>query len=174
MNGAPEGQLDFTARLQRIRENTAADRQLLFVGVDEVYAMPRATRRSLQAQKHSLVGRLAGPMTCALALVIGALAFGLGEVARFHLKDLLPLEGLAIRLGLGFAISLVAGLVLMRATPGRLACLALGVALGFVGLRDVVQQFPEGFATVTSDLWVAATLAQGRADSLTDLALVAP
>lgn len=174
MHVASEGQIDFTARLQRIRENSAAGQQLLFVGVDEIYAMPRATRRSLQARKRSLVGRLASPMTWALALAIGALAFGLGEVARFHLQDLLPADGLAIRLGLGFAISLVAGLVVMRATPGRLACLALGVALGFVGLRDAVKQFPEGFATVTSDLWVAATLAQGQADSLTDLALVAP
>lgn len=164
MDALTESQQDFAARLQRIAANSAGAQQLVYVGADEVYAVPRGQRRARVSAGRRLLGRLMRPLGLVLAFVIGMAGYAAAAVALFHLRGLAePMGGLVwelgTQLGTGLAMALGVGVVLQGLRGKLLATQALGVGGGALVLPTAVQLWPAIFESLTSASWVARVAA---------------
>ena len=150
---------EFAARVARIEQNIASARQLLFVGVDEVYSMPRRDRNPKVSRGRVLLGKLMSPLTFVAALAMGALAHGAGQVLRYHVQGLADLNAnpdvdMMVQTALGLAIALVAGLALGMSSKIATALKAVGVLGGVLFFHNAVHLWPQRFVPLTSEEWV--------------------
>lgn len=160
MDARTESQQDFAARLQRIAANSAGEQQLVYVGVDEVYAVPRGQRQARVSAARRLVGRLMRPLGLVLAFLIGMAGYAAAAVLLFQIRGLdQPVGGLVwelgTQLGTGLAMALGVGVVLQGLRGKLLATQALGVGGGALVLPTAVQLWPAVFESLTSASWVA-------------------
>jgi hypothetical protein len=150
---------DFAARVARIERQSAASIQLLYVGLDEVHAMPRGNRKLRQSRGQVLVGNLLYPLSMVAAVVLGAVSHMIGQVVRFHVSGLPDLKanpdietlaqiilGIVISMGLGYALALN--------SKAFLSLKSAGVVVGVLFGHNAVHLAPQAFAAVTSQMWV--------------------
>jgi len=159
MDALSVNHLDFAARLQRIGANAAQAQQLLFVGVDEVYSVPRASRVARLSRSGRLARALLGPACMVLSLALGIGGYCLTEIASFHLQETHLAQGPALRIGLGLILATALGWLFLGARRSLLALQATGVVIGFLALQDIVRLAPAEFAQLTSETWVSQVLA---------------
>ncbi len=166
-----QSQLEFSERISRIAKHANSGKQLLFVGVDEVYAMPRRDRKAKRSTIGTMVGNILSPFVMIAALSLGALSQAIGQVARFHVLGLLDLNAnpdvdMAVQFILGMGISMLLGYVLLLNSRGLTVVKALGVCIGVLGYHNAVHLWPQEFAKVTSDLWVNQILSHTQMYSI--------
>ena len=159
MNAVTQNHIDFAARLARIDQYVAQSTQMLFVGVDEAYVMPRRDRKPRVSWGRALVGSVMQPFGQAAAIAIGAVAHGLGQVLRFHVQGLpeTPMNpdlDMAVQVAVGFGLAFVLGYVLQVRARAMPAFLLVGVVVGLLFGHNAVQQWPNRFAAMTSDAWI--------------------
>ena len=171
MNTISQGHSEFAARIARIESGAATYRQLLFVGMDEVYQVPLRVRKIRESSAKALVRNAIYPVSLVLALVLGAVSQGLGQIARYHIQGLPDLNAnpdieMAVQVVLGFAIAMVLG-YLMGLRSNQLATLKIiGVVLGILLFHNAVHAYPELFAIPTSKIWVNQIVANTLAHSI--------
>ncbi len=159
MNAATQNHMDFAARLARIDLGVAQSTQMLFVGTDESYVMPRRDRKPRVSRGRALVGSVMQPFWQATAIAVGAVAHGLGQVLRFHVQGLPeaamnPDLDMAVQVAVGFGLAFSLGYVLQLKARAMAAFLLAGVVAGLLFGHNAVHLWPNRFAAMTSDTWV--------------------
>jgi hypothetical protein len=159
LDAVSQNHTEFAARLARIEKNISSARQLLFVGVDEVYSMPRRDRKPRVSRGRALLGRLLSPLGYVAALAVGAVAHGVGQVLRFHVQGLADLNAnpdvdMMVQTVLGLAIALVAGFALGMKSKIATTLKAVGVLCGVLFFHNAVHMWPQRFVALTSEEWV--------------------
>ena len=171
MNAISQGHSEFAARIARIESGAATHRQLLFVGMDEVYHLPLRVRKIRESPAKALVRNAIYPVSLALALVLGAVSHGLGQVARYHIPGLPNLDAnpdieMVVQVVLGVAIAMVLGSLLGLRSNQLTTLKSIGVVLGVLLFHNAVHAYPEFFATLTSKIWVNQIVTHTYAHSI--------
>ena len=171
MDAISQNHLEFAARLARIEKSVASARQLLFVGVDEVYWMPRRDRRARPSRGRAFLGNLLYPVSLVAAVALGALSHGLGQVVRFHVQGMPdraanPDIEMLVQIILGIVLSMVLGLALGLNSKAFTALKSVGVVLGLLLFHNAVHLWPRPFAQVTSEIWVNQIVSHTKVYSL--------
>ena len=166
-----QGQAEFAERIARINSGAAASKQLLFVGVDEVYKMPLRVRVIKERGVVVLFRNAMYPISLFMAVGLGAVSQGLGQIARYHMTGAAamiynPDVEMLVQAIVGFAIAMVIGAFIgLRSntfTPLKLA----GSVLGVMFLHNAVHMFPAFFAMLASKLWVSQIVSHTTAHSV--------
>ena len=171
MNALTPNHSDFLARAARVENNIAGTRQLLWVGVDEVYAVPRRARKARVSGFRALVQNAAYPVSILAAVVLGAVSHGIGQIARYHVQGLAnqaanpDIETLA-QVILGIVIAMVLGYVFGLHSKSFTTLKSTGVVIGMLFLHNAVHLYPKGFAVLTSPMWVNQVVSQTEAHSM--------
>lgn len=171
MTAISQNHLEFAARLARIEQNIAGSRQLLFVGVDEVYSLKRRDRKPKPSRGRVVFGNLWHPVSLVLPVALGILSHGIGQVLRFHVQGMQaaaanPDVEMLVQIVLGFAIVTVLGYVLRSHNRAVTTLKSAGVVLGLLFFHNAVHLWPLAFAKVTSALWVNDIVADTKPYSL--------
>lgn len=159
MDAVSQNHLDFVARVARVKRNLASSEQLLFVGVDEVYSMPRRERKASTSRGRAMFGNLIYPMSMVAAVLLGAVSHGLGQVARFHIQGMPDLKAnpdieMLVQTVLGILILMVLGFVLGLNSKTFTTLKSVGVVVGLLTFHNAVHLWPRLFAVLTSEIWV--------------------
>jgi hypothetical protein len=159
MDAMTENHLDFAARIARIEKGVSSATQLLYVGVDEVYAMPRRDRRPKPSQGKVLITNVLYPVSLVAAVILGAVSHGIGQVARFYVSGVPDLKAnpdveMLVQIILGVAISMVLGFALGLNSRAFTTLKSIGVICGMLFFHNAVHIWPRHFAALTSELWV--------------------
>lgn len=159
LDALSQNHLEFSERISRIAKHASSGKQLLFVGTDEVYAMPRRDRKAKASKIKTAVINILYPFLVAAAVSLGALSHAIGQVARFHVQGLPVLNAspdieMAVQFALGIGISMLLGYVLLLNSKAMTMFKAVGVCIGVLGYHNAVHLWPQEFAKVTSQLWV--------------------
>jgi hypothetical protein len=171
MNAISQNHSDFAARVARIERQSAASVQLLFVGVDEVYAMPRGNRKPKASRGQRFLGNLLYPVSMVSAVVLGAVSHMAGQVMRFHVQGLPDLNAnpdieMLLQICLGIAISMVLGYALGFSSRTFLSLKSAGVVVGVLFGHNAVHLVPKLFAALTSEMWVNLVIRTTEARSM--------
>ncbi len=171
MQAISQNHREFAARIARIESGVAASKQLLFVGMDEVYHVPLRARKVKNSAIRALFGNALYPVSLVLALTLGTASHGIGQIIRYQIQGLPDLKAnpdleMAVQVVLGFAIAAVLG-YLMGLRSNQLAALkAAGVVIGLLFFHNAVRAYPEFFASLTSKVWVNQIVARTQAYSI--------
>jgi hypothetical protein len=171
MEISTENHLDFAARVRRIEDMRASARQILFVGADEVYSVPRRDKTTNTAPRRAALGLITYPFSVLLAVGLGLGAHGMGQIARFHVVGLpdptwsAEAEMLS-QVVVGMVVAMVLGWVLHLTSHVHVTLKALGVVLGVLFFHNAVHLWPEAFAAATSEVWLQDVLAHSTPQSL--------
>jgi len=171
MEAISQNHQDFAARIARIEKSMAASTQMLFVGVDEAYVMPRRERRVVPSGAAALFGNLMYPVSLVAAVALGAVSHSVGQVLRFHVQGLPdrstnPDIETLVQIILGIAISIALGYVLRLSSRAFTTLKSGGVVLGVLFGHNAVHLWPHLFAGVTSEMWVNQMITQTEFYSL--------
>lgn len=171
MDAISQNHLDFATRVQRIERQSAASIQLLFVGVDEVHALPRGTRKPRPSRGQVVVGNILYPLSMATAVVLGAVSHMVGQVVRFQLQGLPDLNAnpdieTLVQIILGIVISMGLGYALGLNSKAFLSLKSAGVVVGVLFGHNAVHAMPRVFAAVTSEMWVNQVVSTTEARSM--------
>ena len=155
MNAISQNHSDFVARVARIERQSAASVQLLYVGVDEVYAMPRGNRKPKATRGQLFLGNLLYPVSIVGAVVLGAVSHMVGQVIRFHVQGLPDLKAnpdieTLVQICIGIVISMVLGYALGLGSKALLSLKSAGVVVGVLFGHNAVHLIPKLFAALTS------------------------
>ena len=171
MHATPDTHYDFSLRLKRIEASAKARTQRLFVGEDESYLVPRRTFVVQQSGMAGMLGNAAYPISMVLAVLLGIAAHASGMVMRFYVQGLInwkanPDLEMLEQLVLGYALAMVFGYLLGLRSSTLTPLKSLGAALGVLFFHNAVHLYPQGFARLTSELWVSQMLAHTHAHSM--------
>ena len=171
LSGISSNHVDFAARLARVEENIASARQLLWVGVDEVYSMPRRARKVRVTGLRGLVQNAIYPLSMMAAVVLGAVSHGIGQIARFHVQGLPDLHGnpdieTLGQVTLGIVISMALGYVFKLQSKSFMTLKSAGAVIGMLFMHNAVHLYPKAFAVMTSAMWVNQVVSQTRPHSM--------
>ena len=171
MNALTPNHSDFRARAARVENNIAGACQLLWVGVDEVYAVPRRERKARITAFRALVQNAVYPASILAAVVLGAVSHAIGQIARYHVQGLSnqaanpDIETLA-QVILGIVIAMALGFVFRLHSKSFTTLKSTGVLIGVLFLHNAVHLYPKGFAVLTSPMWVNQVVTQTEAHSM--------
>ncbi len=159
MQAISQNHSDFAARLARIERNIASSTQLLFVGVDEVYQMPRRDRKPKPSRGMVLIGNILYPVSMTAAVALGAVSHAVGQVARYHVQGMPNLKAnpdveSLVQIVVGIVISMLLGYFLGLNSRAFTTLKSTGVVLGALFIHNAVHLYPKFFAMVTSEIWV--------------------
>lgn len=162
---------DFAARVGRVERNIAEARQLLWVGVDEVYAMPRRERKPRVSGFRAVVQNALYPVSIVAAVVLGAVSHGIGQVLRYHVQGLPdpkanPDIETLVQVILGIVISICLGYVCRLQSKSFMTLKSTGVVLGVLFFHNAVHLAPQAFAAVTSPMWANQVVSHTQAHSM--------
>ena len=167
MNAISQGHPDFAARLARIEQNIAEARQLLWVGVDEVYSLPRRERKPRVSGFRAALQNAMYPLSIVAAVMLGAVSHAIGQVARYHVQGMPDLNAnpdietfVQIILGIGIAIAL--GYMFWLHSKSFMTLKSAGVVVGVLFLHNAVHLYPKLFAAVTSPMWVNQVVSDAK------------
>ena len=171
MNAISQNHSDFVARVARIERQSAASVQLLYVGVDEVYAMPRGKREPRRSRGQLFMANLLYPVSMVLAVALGAVSHTVGQVARFHAQGLPDLKAnpdieMLVQIILGLAITMVLGSALGLSSKAFLTLKSAGVVAGVLFGHNAVHLYPKAFAALTSEMWVNLVVTRTEVHSM--------
>lgn len=167
MNAISQNHMDFAARVARIETAIANSTQMLFVGVDEAYVMPRRDRKVKRSPSRAFIGNLLYPVSLVAAVVLGAVAHGLGQVVRFHVQGLPDLHAnpdieTLVQIILGIVIAMVIGTALGLNAKAFMTLKSVGVVVGVLFGHNAVHLWPKLFAALTSEMWVSQVVTQSK------------
>lgn len=171
LSGISANHADFAARAARVEKNIAGARQLLWVGLDEVYSLPRRERKPRVTGLRAVVQNALYPFSMVAAVVLGFVSHGIGQVARYHVQGLpdlnanLDIESL-VQMILGIMIAMALGYVFRLQSKSFMTLKSTGVILGVLLFHNAVHLFPEAFSAVTSPMWVNQIVSHTQAHSL--------
>ena len=159
MTTLSQNNLDFAARVARIESGAAASKQLLFVGVDEVYKVPLRVRKGKKSGIAALIETAMYPVSMVLAVAIGAVSHGIGQIVRFQVQGMPDLKAnpdieMTVQLVLGICIAMVLGYLVGLRSNTLTTLKSAGSALGVLFFHNAVHMYPHVFAVMTSTLWV--------------------
>ena len=159
MDANYDGHHIFAQRVARINAAASSAKQLLFVGVDEVYSVPIKPRQVAASPIRALLGNLMYPVSLVMAVAVGVVSHGIGMVIRYQVQGLPDLNGnpdieMVEQIVLGFSIAMVLGYVLGLRSNSLTSLKSAGAALGVLFFHNAVHMFPQVFAMLTSELWV--------------------
>ena len=171
MNTISQGHSEFAARIARIESGAATYRQLLFVGMDEVYQVPLRVRKIRESSAIAVFRTLIHPVSMAMALALGAVSHGLGQVARYHIQGMPDLNAnpdveMLVQIVIGFSIAMVLGSLVGLRSGSLTPLTSTGAALGVPFFHNAVHLFPELFAIPTSKIWVNQIVSHTEAPSI--------
>lgn len=171
MNAISPNHADFLARAARVENNIAGARQLLWVGMDEVYSMPRRERKVRVTGFRAFVRNAMYPVSMVAAVVLGAVSHCIGQITRFHVQGLPDLKAnpdieMLIQVILGIVISMALGYMFRLHSKGFTTLKSTGAVIGVLFLHNAVHQFPQMFAQATSALWVNQMISHTQAHSM--------
>ncbi|MBC7479814.1 MAG: hypothetical protein H7317_17270 [Pseudorhodobacter sp.] len=150
---------DFAARVARIEKNTAEARQLLFVGVDEVYSLPLRARKAHVSGLRAVLTNALYPASMVAAVVLGVVSHGIGQILRYHAQGLPELKAnpdieMLGQVILGIVIAVALGYVFRLQARSLMTLKSAGVVIGVLFLHNAVHLYPRLFAQMTSAVWV--------------------
>lgn len=155
-------QNEYHARLERVKLGGAHTKHTIFVGMDDSFTYHRsvAPKRSKATEFRQNAGH---PISLALALLTGMLAYFLGRYVRFKLlATLLPSMNIDLDVGINAGLGVVATIVLSRlfklCSRQQYSLQALGILVMTLGFHNLVHETPELFNAVFSPLWVNEVL----------------
>ena len=162
---------DFVARAARVEKNVTEARQLLWVGVDEVYSMPKRERKAQITGLRAVLTNAMYPVSMVAAVVLGAASHCIGQIARFHAQGLPNLNanpdietlGQVI---LGIVIALALGYVFGLHSKTFTTLKSTGVVIGVLFMHNAVHLYPRVFAAATSGLWVNQVVSHTQPHSM--------
>lgn len=162
---------DFAARVARVKTNTAEARQLLFVGVDEIYSMPRRERKAYVSGFRAVLRNAMYPVSMVAAVLLGVASHCIGQIARYHVQGLPDLKanpdietlGQVI---LGIVISIALGYVFRLQSKSFATLKSTGAVIGVLFMHNAVHLYPKAFAVVTSGLWVNQVVSHTQPHSM--------
>lgn len=171
MNAISQNHSDFADRVARIEQQSAASVQLLFVGVDEVYVMPRGNRKPRASRGQLVFGNLLYPLSIVSAVILGAVSHMIGQVMRFHIQGLPDLKAnpdieTLVQICVGIAISVVLGYGMGLGSKAFLSLKSAGVVMGVLFGHNAVHLVPRFFAALTSEMWVNLVVRTTNAGSM--------
>ena len=171
MDAASENHLDFAERVKRIEKMRASAQQLLWVGVDEVYAMPCRSRTPKRSRGRTILANLMYPLSMVVAVALGTLSHAIGQVARFHVQGMPdpsanPDVEMLVQIVVGVVISIVLGFFLKLNNHTFTTLKSVGVVLGLLFFHNAVHLWPKAFASATSVLWVNDIVTHTKPGSL--------
>jgi hypothetical protein len=159
MSGISANHADFAARAARVEQNIAGAKQLLWVGVDEVYAMPRRERKAQVTGFRAFVSNAVYPVSMVAAVVLGMVSHAIGQIARYHVQGLPDLNAnpdieTLVQVILGIVIAMALGYVFRLQSRNFMTLKSTGAVIGVLFMHNAVHLYPAGFAAVTSPMWV--------------------
>lgn len=162
---------DFAARLARVEKNITDARQLLFVGVDEVYSMPRRERKAKVSGLRAVLNNALYPTSMLAAVLLGVVSHCIGQIARYHVQGLPDLNanpdietlGQVI---LGIVISMMLGYVFGLQSKTFTTLKSTGAVIGVLFMHNAVHLYPKAFAAATSGLWVNQMISHTQPHSM--------
>lgn len=162
---------DFAARAARVQKNIDGARQLLWVGVDEVYSMPRRERKVRVTGLRAFVGNALYPVSMVAAVVLGAVSHAIGQVARFHVAGMPDQKAnpdieTLIQIILGIGIAMALGYVFRLQSKSFTTLKSTGAVLGVLFMHNAVHLYPKAFAAVTSPMWVNQVVSHTQPHSM--------
>ena len=171
MQAISQNHLEFAARIARIESGVAASKQLLFVGIDEVYHVPLRVRKVKQSGLKALLRNVMYPVSLVLAVTLGAVAHGLGQIARYQIQGLPDLNAnpdieMVVQVVLGFAIALVLGYLTGLRSKQLATLKSVGVVIGLLFFHNAVHAYPDFFGILASKIWVNQIVAHTQAHSI--------
>ena len=171
MQAISQNHREFAARIARIESGVAASKQLLFVGIDEVYHVRLRVRKVKQSGVMVLFRNVMYPVSLVVAVALGAVSHGLGQIARYHFQGMPDLNAnpdieTVVQAVLGFAIAMVLGYLTGLRSNQLTTLKSIGVVLGVLFFHNAVHAYPELFAIPTSKIWVNQIVANTLAHSI--------
>ena len=171
MDATSQNHLDFAARVARIQSNIAGAQQLLFVGADEVYSMPRRDRKPKVSRLRALMGKLLYPVSIVVAVALGIAAHGVGQVARFYVQGLPDLKAnpdteMLVQMIVGIVVSMFLGFAFGLNTKAFTTLKSVGVVIGILIFHNFVHLWPQQFAALTSEQWVDQVVSTTNGSSI--------
>jgi hypothetical protein len=159
LSGVSANHADFAARIARVEKNIAGAKQLLWVGMDEVYAMPRRERKPRATGARAAFLNAMYPLSMVAAVALGAVSHGLGQVARYHVQGMPdpkanPDIETLVQVILGIVISIALGYVFRLQSKSFMTLKSTGVVFGVLFFHNAVHLYPKAFSVVTSPMWV--------------------
>ena len=164
-------QSDFAARVARIEKNISGARQLLFVGVDEVYSMPRRERKMRVSGFRAVLNNALYPVSMVAAVVLGVVSHCIGQIARYHVQGLPDLKAnpdieTLGQVLLGIVISIGLGYVFRLQSRSYTTLKSAGAVIGVLFMHNAVHLYPKAFAVMTSALWVNQVVSHTQPHSM--------
>lgn len=171
MDVSTDNLLDFAARVQRIEAMRASAQQLIHVGADEAYLMPRRDKRAVPSSGRVLLTNLMYPVSMVMAVAMGVAGHAAGQIARFHLQGMQdpganPDVEMLVQIAVGLGLSMAFGYVLQLKGHTFTTLKSLGVVIGLLFFHNAVHLWPKVFAGLTSEIWVNQILSQTKPYSL--------
>ncbi len=171
MQAISQNHREFAARIARIESGVAASKQLLFVGIDEVYQVPLRVRKVKRSGLTAFFRNVMYPVSLVLAVVLGAVAHGLGQIIRYQAQGLPDLGAnpdveMVVQVVLGFAIAMVLGYLTGLRSNQLTTLKSIGVVFGLLLFHNSVHAYPQFFAILTSKIWVNQVMAHTYAHSI--------
>ncbi|MEO8242969.1 MAG: hypothetical protein ABI832_11680 [bacterium] len=159
MTAMSQNHADFAARLARVQRNADSATQMLFVGVDEAYQMPRRERKARRSRGATLLHNILYPFSLVAAVALGTVSHGIGQVARYQVQGLPDLKAnpdieMLVQVILGISISMLLGYALRLHSKSFTTLKSTGVVIGVLFFHNAVHLYPQEFAAVTSEMWV--------------------
>ena len=150
---------DFAERAARVERNLAGSRQLLWVGMDEVYSMPRRERKLQVTGLRALAQNAMYPISMVAAVLLGMVSHCIGQIARFHVQGMPNLNAnpdidMLGQVILGIVIAIALGYVFGLQSKSFTTLKSTGAVLGVLFMHNAVHLFPGLFANATSAMWV--------------------
>ena len=171
MQALSSNQADFADRLARIEQNIADARQLLWVGVDEVYSLPLRVRKARVTGFQALLQNAMYPLAMVAAVVLGAVSHCIGQIVRFRVQGLPDLNAnpdieMLGQVILGIAISMILGYVFRLHSRSFMSLKSTGVVFGVLFMHNAVHLYPAVFARLTSAMWTNQVISHTQPHSM--------
>jgi hypothetical protein len=159
MNAISPNHSDFAARVKRIERATAEAKQLLYVGMDEVYVMPRRERKAKVGGARALLQNAMYPVSMVLAVGLGYVAHSIGQILRYYIQGMPDPKAnqdveMVVQVILGLTIAICIGNLIKLRSSTHTLLMTLGAVLGLLMMHNAVHAYPEAFKLMTSALWV--------------------
>ena len=160
----------FQKRLKRLTEGEAP-RNVLWVGTDEYFEVPRKKNTRKPRGLKALVVNALYPLSVLAAVGLGVVSHGLVLIARYQIQGLPnpkanPDIEMVAQLVMAFSLAMVLGYLIGLRAKNLTKLKSLGAALGLLFFHNVVHLYPQLFDVLCSKSWVNYVITHTHAHSM--------